>query len=196
MAGVSVHEAEIMARENLSEMRREYTRMRDIAQKRIQRLGESKFSDAKAYTSHTFKTETGEIVHGFQKLKNIDPSDFAKAYSELSKFTSAKASSVSGQKAIQSKTIQSWRSQGLGLNKDNYKTAIKILEEMRRQKITYGSDKVIELADSMLGLSAGQTNDWLDHLNTLLEHSEEIAEYVESGYTPVDIGDFIEEVGW
>ena len=48
------------------------------------------------------------------------------------------------------------------------------MEEMRKQKITYGSDKVVELADAMLELDDQQTNDFLDHLDIMLQHSDEL----------------------
>ena len=167
---VTVAQAEAMLRDNIDDMRKEYTRMRDIAQKRIGRMKDSEFKNSAAYKEHR---------HGFAKLKDLDKltlSDFAKAFSELSKFVTAKGSTITGQKQIREKTIKTWQKQGLNLNQKNYDKVIKILEEMRRQKIVYGSDKAVELADSMLGLDDQQTNEWLDHLDTLLQHTEELQE--------------------
>lgn len=164
MAGYTVHEAEIMAHDDFSALKKEYTRLRDIAQKRIKRLGEQ-IPQAKAFQSHS---------EGFAKLKDLDRRDLPKAFSELSKFVGAKSSTVSGQKAIKRKTIQTWQKQGINLNAQNYDKAMKILEEMRKQKITYGSDKVVELADAMLELDEQQANDFLDHLDIMLQHSDEL----------------------
>ena len=174
----TVQGAETMARvgtkDDLSTMRAEYTRMRDVAQKRIKRLGKQ-FPESKAYQSHS---------KGFPKLKELDPRDFAKAFSELAKFVKAKGSTVTGQKQIKQKTIKTWQDQGLNLNNKNYDKTIKILEEMRKQKIVYGSDKAVELADSMLDLDDQQTNEWLDHLETLLQHTDELQEIPDvSGYS-------------
>lgn len=187
MAGFSVSEAEALFRDNYSAMRKEYTRLRDIAQKRIYRLGKSEFTESKAYQYH---------ASGFAKLKNLDPRDLPKAFSELSKFVGAKASTVTGQKQIREKTIATWKSQGLDLNSNNYPTVIKILEEMRKQKIVYGSDKAVELADSMMHLDDQKISDWMSHLGTLLEHSQEVKEMTQSGYTPVNMDSFIKDVGW
>lgn len=166
----TVQGAETMARvgtkDDMSTMRAEYTRMRDVAQKRIKRLGKQ-FPESKAYQSHK---------QGFAKLKDLDPRDFPKAFAELAKFVKAKGSTVTGQKQIKEKTIKTWQDQGLNLNSKNYDKTIKILEEMRRQKIVYGSDKAVELADSMLDLDDQQTNEWLDHLDTLLQHTDELQE--------------------
>ena len=184
----TVQGAETMARvgtkDDMATMRAEYTRMRDVAQKRIKRLGQQ-FPESKAYQSHS---------KGFPKLKELDPRDFAKAFSELAKFVKAKGSTVTGQKEIKNKTIKTWQDQGLNLNQKNYDKTIKILEEMRKQKIVYGSDKAVELADSMLDLDDQQTNEWLDHLETLLQHTDELQEIPDlAGYSFDEILDMLGE---
>lgn len=185
----TVTEAEAMMRDSYAAMRKAYTEMRDVAQKRLKRMGESEFSSSKTYQQYQ---------GGFQKLKDIDKRDFAKAFSELSKFVGSKASSISGQRSIRDKTIATWREQGLNLNPRNYDKAIKILEEMRRRKITYGSDKVVELADTMLYLDEQQTAEWLEHIDTLLEHSDEVSEMADqyNGFQSVGIDELIDEIGW
>ena len=184
----TVQGAETMARVgtkyDLATMRAEYTRMRDVAQKRIKRLGKQ-FPESKAYQSHK---------EGFAKLKNLDPRDFPKAFAELAKFVKAKGSTVTGQKQIKEKTIKTWQDQGLNLNSKNYDKTIKILEEMRKQKIVYGSDKAVELADSMLDLDDQQTNEWLNHLDTLLQHTDELQEIPDvAGYDFDEILDMLGE---
>ena len=183
----TVQGAETMARlgtkDDLSTMRAEYTRMRDVAQKRIKRLGKQ-FPESKAYQTHQ---------KGFAKLKELDPRDFPKAFAELAKFVKAKGSTVTGQKQIKEKTIKTWQDQGLNLNSKNYDKVIKILEEMRRRKIVYGSDKAVELADSMLDLDDQQTNEWLDHLDILLQHTDELQEIPDlAGY---DFDEILEMLG-
>ena len=188
----TVQGAETMARvgtkDDMTTMRAEYTRMRDVAQKRIKRLGKQ-FPESKTYQTH---------AKGFAKLKELDPRDFPKAFAELAKFVKAKSSTVTGQKQIKEKTIKTWQDQGLNLNSKNYDKVIKILETMRKQKIVYGSDKAVELAESMLYLDDQQTNEWLEHLETLLQHTEELADMKDekSGFTVVDIDDLLKETGW
>ena len=182
----TVQGAETMARvgtkDDMTTMRAEYTRMRDVAQKRIKRLGKQ-FPESKAYQSHK---------HGFAKLKELDPRDFPKAFSELAKFIKAKGSTVTGQKQIKEKTINTWQEQGINLNSANYDKTIRILEEMRKQKIVYGSDKAVELADSMLDLDDQQTNEWLDHLDFLLQHTDELQDIPDvAGYDFDEIVDML-----
>lgn len=189
----TVQGAETMARigtkDDMSTMRSEYTRMRDVAQKRIKRLGKQ-FPESKAYQTH---------AKGFAKLKDLDPRDFPKAFAELAKFVKAKGSTVTGQKQIKEKTMKTWQDQGLNLNSKNYDKTIKILEEMRKRKIVYGSDKAVELADSMLDLDDQQTNNWLDHIDILLQHTQELdlwKDVMESRGETVDIDQLIREIGW
>lgn len=184
----TVQGAETMARigtkDDMSTMRAEYTQMRDVAQKRLKRL-EKAFPESKAVQSHP---------QGFKKLKDLDPRDFPKAFAELAKFVKAKGSTVTGQKQIKEKTIKTWQDQGLNLNQKNYDKTIKILEEMRRRKIVYGSDKAVELADSMLDLDDQQTNEWLDHMDVLLQHTDELQEIPDlAGYDFDEILDMLGE---
>ena len=183
----TVQGAETMARlgtkDDLATMRAEYTRMRDVAQKRIKRLGKQ-FPESKAYQTHQ---------KGFAKLKDLDPRDLPKAFAELAKFVRAKGSTVTGQKQIKEKTIKTWQDQGLNLNSKNYDKTIKILEEMRKQKIVYGSDKAVELSETMLDLNDQQTSEWLDHLDTLLKHTDELQEIPDvEGY---DFDEILEMLG-
>lgn len=178
----TVQGAEIMTKigtkDDMATMRWEYTRMRDVAQKRIKRLGE-KYPESRAYQQHK---------EGFPKLKDMDPRDFPKAFSELAKFVKSKGSTVTGQRQIKQKTIKTWQDQGLNLNENNYDKTIKILEEMRKQKIVYGSDKALELADTMLELDDEETDKWLDELALLLQNTDKLKEIPDvSGYNFDDI---------
>ncbi len=196
----TVQGAETMARmgtkADLSTMRAEYTRMRDVAQKRVARL--QKMFPESVGAQHRYDTgktdSKGNPIYksGFPTLKTLDPRDFPKAFSELAKFVRAKGSTVTGQKQIKEKTIKTWQDQGLNLNQKNYDKVIKILEEMRRRKIVYGSDKAVELADSMLDLDDQQTNEWLDHLDVLLQHTDELQEIPDlAGYDFDEILDML-----
>ena len=184
MAGFSVDQAKAMIRDNPREMRRMYTKMRDIAQKRLGRLAKSEFSESAAYRAH---------ARGFAKIRDISPENFAKALSELSKFVSAKSSSVSGQREIMQKTIATWRKQGLNLNASNYADVIRVLERMRKDKVTYGSDKAVESADIMMELDDSAQQKFLDNLGTMLRHLDDLQEIPElRGY---NLDDVIEKWG-
>lgn len=192
----TVQGAETMVRigtkDDMSTMRGEYTRMRDTAQKRLKRLAKQ-FPESKAVESHP---------KGFPKLKDLDPRDFPKAFSELAKFLRAKGSTVTGQRQIKEKTIKTWQDQGLPVNEKNYNAVIKVLEEARNQKLVYGSDKMVEVAETMMERSSLDQEMWLSHLDTLLKHSDELdllehwKSVKESWGEPVDMDELIKMLGW
>ena len=181
--------AETLARKDMKALRSEYTRMRDVAQKRIQRLGEEY-----QWTS-SFQSNKG----GIPKLSEIDPRDLGKAFKELASFVKWGGSTVSGQRSIQRKT-QETLSKAVGekgaVNPSNYKRVIQILNEARKMKLIYGSDKIVDLANSTMELSQKSFNQVLDHLGTFLEHSDEVEEAFEEYGEPVDMEEFIQEIGW
>lgn len=168
---------------SIAAMRREYARMRDVAQKRLARL-EKAYPNVAAVREHP---------RGFVKTKDLKPADMATALSDLERFLRAKGSTVSGQKDIERKTIETFQRQGLGLTPKNYNMAISIFEEMRKQKIVYGSDKVVELADSMLDLDDQQRGNWFDHLAELLPKASDIQEI--SDVRGLDFDELIERLG-
>ena len=162
----SVQGAETLLHDNPKALRAEYTRMRDTAQKRIARLAKS-HPESKVYEAHQ---------EGFKKLKDIPEANLPEAFAELKKFLSAKQSTISGQESIKQKTIETWQKQGLDLNESNYDMTIRVLEEMRRLKIVYGSDKAVALGDQMSRLSKRQANTWLKRLPKLLPYADRLQE--------------------
>lgn len=160
-------------KDDVATMRAEYTRMRDVAVKRIKRL-EKQFPESKAY-QRWVDPKTGQVKMP-EKLRDMDKRNLAKAFSELAKFVGAKGSTVSGQKEIKKKTIQAWQKQGLNLNGRNYDRAIKILEELRKRKLVYGSDKVVELADAMMTLDDQQVDDILSRIESVFNNLDEVVQ--------------------
>lgn len=155
-------------KDDMRAIKDEYTRLRDIAHKRIQRLGKSEFKKSAAYQAHK---------RDFPKLRDIDPVNIPAAMAEMVKFLQAKTSTVSGQRSRRSKTIKAWQEQGLDLNEKNYNKVMALLKEMRSRKILYGSDKVITLVETSMQkgwnfnkvLKAGQLDKMLANADQLSE---------------------------
>lgn len=195
----SVPALENLTKSELKQMRKEYSRLRDIAQKRIKRLGESEYNWAKAYTSHS---------SGFKKLAEIEPENFAKEMSQLAKFVNAKLSTVSGQKAKREAIKSSWREQGLDVTNDNYKQLFQIIDAMRNLKVMYGSDKAVALAVfvSKEGIDINIVLE-PDKLEKLLLHADELQNLknvadkdndgnIESDELAVNMDKYLEKLGW
>ena len=197
MAKYTVDEAKAKVYENPREARREYTRLRDIAEKRIKRMKGTEFEQSKAYKEHK---------GGFLKLKDIDPRDLPDALSEISKFVEAKTSTITGQRKSQAKTMKTLNQaigakKGEGVTKENYWRVIKILNGARKLKKTYGSDKIVELANATMELSSDEFDDVLDNLETLLIHSSEVKDKLKGYHVihagqSVEIDQFLEDTGW
>lgn len=122
-------------------IKREYTRLRDIAHKRWMRLGRSEFANQPAYTSH---------AGDFPKLREMDPRDLPKAFANMVRFLTAQTSTLSGQKTRRQKNIEEWNKLGLNLTEENYDNVMQMLREMRSRKIIYGSDKVLAVVETTM----------------------------------------------
>lgn len=106
------------------ELRREYSRLRSVARKRLERFVGSEFEDSNAYRYNKGKyvplsqvSNIGELVH---------------LLSDVSRFLTAESGSVSGQRAIRDKAIATWREKGYTwLTKSNYAAFARFLEFSR-----------------------------------------------------------------
>ena len=174
-------------RDDWSAIKTEYTRLRDIAHKRITRLGQSEFKKSAAYQAHK---------QDFPKLRDLDPRDIPAAMSEIVKFLTAKTSTVSGQRSRRAKTIRAWQEQGLDLNEKNYNKVMAAMKEMRSRKILYGSDKVVTL------VQMSQEKGWnfnkvlkSGSLDKLLAHADELGEIPKQAGKNLD--EYVRrETGW
>lgn len=173
------------------EVKQEFTRLRDIAQKRIKRMNQSEFSESEMLTGKQ---------SGWTPLKSIKKENLATAFHELQKFVSDTRSTVRGQRKTQEKTLETLRKEekiidektgkvketivhGIDVNKKNYWAFWSVMHEMRSRKIIYGSDKAQELADVMLQRKV-LTNSRSDRsilkkmedaeLSVLLQHTSEL----------------------
>lgn len=128
-------------KDDMSAIKTEYTRLRDIAHKRWMRLGRSEFANQPAYTSH---------AGDFPKLREMDPRDLPKAFANMVRFLNAQTSTLSGQKTRRQKNIEEWNKLGLNLTEENYDNVMQMLREMRSRKIIYGSDKVLAVVETTM----------------------------------------------
>lgn len=113
---------------DLKKVRKEYTRLRDIAQKRLKRLEAADMGDTQAYLKN---------VHHYPKLKDIKTKyELAGRLSDLSRFIKAEASTVSGQRQIRAKTINTLHEHGYDfVNDTNIVDFGRFMEEYRKQKL-------------------------------------------------------------
>ena len=142
-------------RDDWAAIKAEYTRLRDIAQKRLKRLAGSEFQTRKVVTSNVTKLydDQGNLVKsylGFPKLRDIAKEDIPAAMAQLAKFVGAKGSTVSGQRSRREHLIQKFQEDGLDVNEKNYDKFMDMLDIMRTRKIIYGSDKVVDVVNTVI----------------------------------------------
>lgn len=187
--------AKMATRDDMAGLKAEYTRMRDVAQKRIKRLQRSEFSQAKAVV---------ERPEGFPKLAELRESDIPYAMNDLYRFLAAKTSTVSGQRSRMQKTIQTFKEAGIDITPAEYPTFIKVLETMRKNKLMYDSEHAKELTEVMLSsnkvdkrlfTSRKRINVLLSHAAELNKLSDKISEH-RGKFTAVNMDDALKEFGW
>ena len=113
-------------KEEYSQLRKDYTKMRDIANKRLYRMGKSEFAKTQTYKKYKNK---------FKKLADIKtPQEFAYRLSELERFITRKTSTVSGQREVMNKSLQTLHENDYTfVNEQNFFDFAEFMEEYRNQ---------------------------------------------------------------
>lgn len=119
-----------------ADLRKEYTRLRDIAQKRLKRIAQ----DKRARTSDIYK----EFKGGFPKLRDItSKKELGQALADVSRFVRSKGSTVGGAKEIFKRRLQI-----AGIREEDVRNEYSIDEWMEIVRTQYGR----ELFDSDLAI--------------------------------------------
>ena len=103
------------------ELRKEYSRLRDIAQKRLARLRASEFKGTTAVKYN---------VGRFKKLSDIeDITELSHLLSDAARFLTSQMSTVSGQKEYRRKSVETMQEGGLtAISEKNFLTVTKALD--------------------------------------------------------------------
>lgn len=155
-----------LARMDPKDVRREYTRLRAIANKRIKRLGESEFKDTEAYLRNRY---------GFAKIENLPGQQILYNLNAVMRFLTAEAGSISGQKAIRSRTIETLHQHGYDfVNKTNFRQFAEFMEEVRaaakdamlssEQVADFYEEQVKDKTQVSVNELQESFNKWLEHM--------------------------------
>jgi hypothetical protein len=122
------------------EVRKEYTRLRDISQKRLKRLAAAGYTNTEVYQRN---------VNHYPKLKDIKTkSELAQRLSDLSRFVGSSQSTVKGIKSREQKTLETLKESGYTfVNESNLKDFGDFMEQYRDQLLDmdYDSGDAAEL---------------------------------------------------
>lgn len=121
-----------------SEIRKEYSRIRGIAVKRLIRLARSGFGETSVYKYNVFNTK---------KLSKLTEKQIPLALSQLARFLDNPLSTVTGQKAQRKQKIEKLQSYGYDVNEKNFQSFVEFMELLSQQAIDlqYDSEAVVEL---------------------------------------------------
>lgn len=122
---ISTYYPGALAERSEKELRQEYSRLRAVAQKSIQRLGKSEFAGGA-----TCRNAVGR----FPMTKSIkDTRDLSMALVDIVQFLSAKGSSVSGLKEIRAEQVDTWNKvyEYKFVNTGNFSAWVDFLEVMQ-----------------------------------------------------------------
>ena len=126
----------------MAEFKKEYTRMRDIERKQIQRLQKSEFSQLQSAQQKL----APKLEEFYTKSGKFKKSAFANEFAKMQRFLESERRTVTGQKAIRTRTISKLQSRGYDVNTENYAEFVALMEELRRRGLDslYDSAQVIK----------------------------------------------------
>lgn len=157
-----------LAKMDEKELRAEYTKLRDIAQKRLKRLAGSEFAETEYYQDY---------ASGFKKLKEIkNKTELAIRLADIGRFVSSERSSVSGMRKARVKFVKNMNKAGYDFV--TYENGLHVLEFLDhvRQKAKarqYDSERIIDVAVAAeaKGVDASELEKnfrlWLDNKKAL-----------------------------
>lgn len=129
-----------------NEIKKEYTRLRDILNKRIQRINKSDFAG---------QGIAGKFPQGLPKLAEIAPEDLPYLLQQAATALNSRGGSLKGLQMRQSETIKSLRERGYtNISDSNIRAFANFMEEARDRGLekVYGSDTIATMYDSVVAL--------------------------------------------
>ena len=129
-----------------NEIKKEYTRLRDILNKRIQRINKSDFAG---------QGIAGQFPQGLPKLAEIAPEDLPYLLQQAATALNSRSGSLKGLQIRQSETVQSLRERGYtNIDESNIRQFARFMDEARDRGLEkiYGSDTIATMYDSIVAL--------------------------------------------
>lgn len=128
------------------EIKKEYTRLRDILNKRIQRINKSDFAG---------QGIAGQFPQGLPKLADIAPEDLPYLLQQAATALNSRSGSLKGLQMRQSDTIKSLRERGYtNIDDSNIRQFASFMDEARDRGLEkiYGSDTIATMYDSIVAM--------------------------------------------
>ncbi len=144
---LSSYNYEDLRQMDVKDLRREYSRLRDVAHKRLQRLSASDFSETQTYLRYRNK------FVGLKEIKKGQVSKLSKKLSELHTFLEMETSTISGSKSVAARIIKGLQDNGYDYIKTekDLRTFGEYMDFNRALKKggKYDSEKVMQMTEEM-----------------------------------------------
>lgn len=168
-----------------AQVRKEYSRLRAIAQKRLVRLAKAGFDQSNVYRYNRYNV---------RKLSELRSKEVALALSQLAQFISNPLSTVTGQKQQRKEKIAKLQSYGYDVTEKNFQSFTEFMELVNEQAVDlgYDSEASVELWETIRDKVSPATvmqdiEQWLDNRYKLAEipdiksyTADELLEFIRS----------------
>ena len=168
-----------------AQVRKEYSRLRAIAQKRLVRLAQAGFDQSNIYRYNRYNV---------RKLSELRSKEVALALSQLAQFINNPLSTVTGQKQQRKEKIAKLQSYGYDVTEKNFQSFTEFMELVNEQAIDlgYDSEATVELWETIRDKVSPATvmqdiEQWLDNRYKLAEipdiksyTADELLEFIRS----------------
>lgn len=161
----------LLGKHSAKELRVEYSRLRSIARKRLERMGASDFKKTQTYKRYKSR---------FTALPNIKTArTIARKLVEVKKFLGLRESSVSGQKELRKERIRELQESGYEwINDDNFDLFTDFMDYNRelRKGGEYDSDRVTSLVKNVYqkGLDPDEVQEEFDYWMSNVEALKDV----------------------
>ena len=128
------------------EIRKEYTRLRDILRKRIETINKSEFAG---------QGIAGQFPDGLPKLSEISPADLPYVLQQFATAIRSNSGSLKGLRKRRKDTLESLHESGYtNINEENIASFARFVEEARERGLAkvYGSDNIATMFDETVAL--------------------------------------------
>lgn len=153
-----------------AQVRKEYSRLRAIAQKRLVRLAKAGFDQSNIYRYNRYNV---------RKLSELRSKEVALALSQLAQFISNPLSTVTGQKQQRKEKIAKLQSYGYDVTEKNFQSFTEFMELVNEQAMDlgYDSEATVELWETIRDKVSPATvmqdiEQWIDNRYKLAEISD------------------------
>lgn len=173
------------------EIRKEYTRLRDILNKRIKRIQESDFKN---------QGIAGKFPGGLPKLADITPEDLPYMLQQAATALTSKSGSLKGLQQRKQSAVESFRERGYTqINESNFNEFVNFLEEAKDRGIAkvYGSDYIVNMYENSqaIGISPDEIMKDFDWWAANIEKAEQAQIRLENRGEDVNAESLRAEIG-